>query len=72
MVVELREQLHVRERGLNKQESALVAREDDVVDVERALERACMECDVEHDQVEASDRTIVVGCMPLPLAIGVP
>jgi hypothetical protein len=53
MVVELREQLCVRERELDKRESALMARENDMVAAKRALGRAHMECDVEHDWVKA-------------------
>jgi hypothetical protein len=53
MVVQLWEQLLLRERELNEWENALMAREDDAVATEHALGRACMECDVEHDRVEA-------------------
>jgi phage protein D len=53
MVVQLWEQLLLRERELNEWENALMAREDDAVAAEHALGRACMECDVEHDRVEA-------------------
>jgi hypothetical protein len=51
MVIELRAQLLVWERGLNKRESFPMARENDVVGTEHALERARMECDAEHDWV---------------------
>jgi hypothetical protein len=50
VVVELREQLLVRERGLDEREDTLLAREHGVVEAECALGRACMECDVIHDQ----------------------
>jgi ubiquitin C-terminal hydrolase len=50
VVVELREQLLVRERGLDEWEDALLAKEHGVVEAKRALRRARMECDVVHDQ----------------------
>jgi hypothetical protein len=49
MVIELQEQLLLWERGLNKCESALVARENDEVAAKSALGRACMEYDTEHN-----------------------
>jgi hypothetical protein len=51
LVVELREQLLVRERELDEQENALLAREHDMVEAERALGRAHMECATIHDWV---------------------
>jgi hypothetical protein len=53
MVIELQELLLVRERELDSQENALMAREDNLVATERTLGRACMECDTECDRVEA-------------------
>jgi hypothetical protein len=53
MIIELQEQLLVRERELDEWENALVARENGVVAAERALGRARMECDAEHDRVKA-------------------
>jgi hypothetical protein len=49
MIVEFREQLLVRERELDERENALMARENDVVAAKRALGRARIECDAEHD-----------------------
>jgi hypothetical protein len=51
MIAELREQLLTWERELSERESALLARERGVVEGERALGRAHMECDATHDQV---------------------
>jgi hypothetical protein len=45
----LREEVLVRERELSEWESALLARESGVVEGERDLRRACMECDAIHD-----------------------
>jgi hypothetical protein len=53
VVVELQGQLLVRERELDERENALLAKEHDVVEVERALRRARMECDAVHDQARA-------------------
>jgi gamma-glutamylcysteine synthetase len=53
VVVELQEQLRIRERGLAGQESALMAREGDLVATEHALGRAHMECNIECDWAEA-------------------
>jgi hypothetical protein len=49
VVVELREQLLVQERGLDEQENALLAREHGMVVVERALGRVRMDCNAVHD-----------------------
>jgi hypothetical protein len=53
VIIELQEQLLVWERELDEWENALVARENGVVAVERALGRAHMACDAEHDQDKA-------------------
>jgi hypothetical protein len=49
VVVELWEQLLVRERRLDEWENTLLAREHGVVEAERVLGRARMECDANHD-----------------------
>jgi hypothetical protein len=51
VIAELQEELLVRERELSEWESALLARESGVVEGERDLRRAHMECDAIHDQV---------------------
>jgi hypothetical protein len=53
VVVELRGQLLVQERELDERENTLLAKEHDVVEVERALRRARMECDAVHDRARA-------------------
>jgi hypothetical protein len=50
MVVELREQPLVQERGLDEREDSLLVREHGVVEAECALRRARVECDAVHDQ----------------------
>jgi hypothetical protein len=50
VVVELWEQLLVRERRLDEWENALLAREHGMVEARRVLGRARMECDANHDQ----------------------
>jgi hypothetical protein len=52
IVVELRKRLLVQEKELNEQGNTLMAMEDDVGAAERALGRAHMECDAEHDRVK--------------------
>jgi hypothetical protein len=49
MVVELQEQLLIRERELASQENALITRENNLVSTKRALGRAHMECNVGRD-----------------------
>jgi hypothetical protein len=56
MVSVLQEQLLTRERELNSQENGLMSLEDDLVAIECALGRVCMECDAECDQDEAVQR----------------
>jgi hypothetical protein len=53
VVVELWEQLLVRERESDEQENAFLAREHDVVEAECALGRMRMECGAVHDQAGA-------------------
>jgi hypothetical protein len=53
MVTELQVQLLVREKELDSWENALMAREDDLAATERALGKACMECDAKCDRAEA-------------------
>jgi hypothetical protein len=53
VVVELWEQLLVRERESDEQENAFLAREHDVVEAECALGRMRMECGAVHEQVGA-------------------
>jgi hypothetical protein len=48
-IIELREQLRAWERELDERESALVARENGMVEAKCALGRAHMECDAAHD-----------------------
>jgi hypothetical protein len=49
MVSVLQEQLLTRERELNSQENGLMSLEDNLVAIECALGRVCMECDAECD-----------------------
>jgi hypothetical protein len=49
VVMVLCEQLLVQERGLDKWEDALLAKEHGVVEAERALDRVRVECDALHD-----------------------
>jgi hypothetical protein len=53
VVVELRKQLLVRERELDEWENALLAREHGMVEEERPLGRARIECDAKHDRTGA-------------------
>jgi hypothetical protein len=50
VVVELREQLLVWERGLDEREDAFLVREHGMVESECAHSRARVECDTVHDQ----------------------
>jgi hypothetical protein len=49
VIIELREQLLDRERELDEWENTLLTREHGVVETERTLRRARMECDTVHD-----------------------
>jgi hypothetical protein len=49
VIIELREQLLDRERELDERENTLLTREHGVVETERTLRRARMECDTVHD-----------------------
>jgi hypothetical protein len=49
VIAELREELLARERELSEQESSLLAREHGVVEGERALGRAHLECNAIHN-----------------------
>jgi hypothetical protein len=49
VIAELREELLPRERELSEQESSLLAREHGVVEGERALGRAHLECNAIHN-----------------------
>jgi hypothetical protein len=53
MVVEMHEQLLVRERELASWENALIARENNLLAAESALGMAHMECLIEHDRATA-------------------
>jgi hypothetical protein len=53
VIIELREQVLAREIELSGLESALVARENSVVEAELVLGRTRMECDATHDQAGA-------------------
>jgi hypothetical protein len=50
----------VWERELDEQENTLLAREQSVVEAERALGRARMECDAIHDQAGATQQHLAV------------
>jgi hypothetical protein len=49
VVMELQEQLLAQERGLDERENTILAREHGVVEAERSLRRANVECDAVHD-----------------------
>jgi hypothetical protein len=49
VLMELRVQLLVWERGLDEREDAFLVREHGMVEAECALGRACMKCDAVHD-----------------------
>jgi hypothetical protein len=53
VIVELREHLLVWERELDERENTLMAIKHGVVEAERALGRACLECDAILDRVGA-------------------
>jgi hypothetical protein len=65
MVTKFQEQLPIQERELDSRENIRMAREDDLAATERALGRACVECDAECDRLRLFGRTIGLGCIDL-------